>query len=70
MEYTLYDDEAEYLNWKLKTVLPDGELHEECCTLETLLKQGFKVVYETSEVMFLSNPYTNWVDAFILDKGE
>ena len=68
MEYNLYDDEAEYLNWKLRTVLPDGELHEEYTTLGDILKQGFKVVYETPEVMFLSNPYTNWVDAFLLDK--
>ena len=62
------DEEAHFLDWRLHTVMQDGELSESCQTIRDAMKEGYVVKYETEESIFMLNPYNQWVEGFILDK--
>lgn len=54
-------------DWRLKTVFPSGELSRSWFTYKEMLDLGYKLVYETEEVMFLAN-FEGGVEPFVLDK--
>ena len=66
--FNVDNEEAYFLDWRLHVVQPDGELSEEYKTIRELFDEGYSVKYETSESVFMLNPYFGTTEGFIIDK--
>lgn len=67
-DFNLYDDEADFLDWKLRTVMPDGEITEDYKTVRDAMNEGYKVLFEDTDSLVMFDPYNNWTTHFVLDK--
>jgi len=66
--FDTFNEEADFLDWKLKTVMPDGEITEDFKTVREAMDEGFKVLFEDTDSLLMSDPYNGWTAHFVIDK--
>ena len=54
--------------WRLHIVLPSADFSEEYKTLREMMNDGWRVVRELEEDVYMLNPYTGLTEAFYIDK--